>query len=167
MTSRDAGDDGQRPRQPPRLLFTVLNPVVRLVLRSPLNRVVSDRLMLLTVTGRTSGKSYTIPIGYARDGDTLYSGTGAGWARNLRGGAPVRVILQGERRRGRAELVSDVDGLMTAYRTIYKASPAYANALSRSTGVSFLATGEVFREDVARARDAGHVVIRTTLEPET
>ena len=156
--------DGPQPRRPPILLFKVLNPVMRVLLRSPLQGVVSDRLMLMKVTGRKTGRRYSIPVGYARVGDSLYSGTEGRWARNLRGGAQVEVLLKGERRRASAELITDVEGMAEAYRTIAAASPGYANALARSTGITFGPAGEVSRDEVVRAKAAGHVVVRTTLD---
>lgn len=148
---------------PPRLLFKLLNPLMRALLRSPLHHLVSARLLLLTVTGRRTGKRYTIPLGYAQVGRTLYSGTEGRWATNLRGGAPVTVTLKGDRLPASAAVIADVDGMAAAYRAIHAASPGYARALARSTGISFGAGGEVPRDEVARAQAASHVVIRTTL----
>ena len=83
------------------------NPGVRLLLRSPLHPLVSGRLALITVTGRKSGRSYTIPVSYRRTGDVVKIGVGwpgrKAWWRNLRGeGAPVTMLLRGEQRTGRA-----------------------------------------------------------------
>lgn len=83
-----------------------VNPLVGLVLRSPAHRLLSGSLLLLTVTGRRSGRSFTFPVGYAQRGDRL-TVTAAWperkrWWRNLRGGAPVTVLLRGTRRTGTA-----------------------------------------------------------------
>src|SRR4051794_11767153 len=83
------------------------NPAVRLLLRSPLHPLVSRSLALITVTGRKSGRSYTIPVSYRRDGDVVKIGVGwpgrKHWWRNLRGdGAPVGMRIRGEDRRGHA-----------------------------------------------------------------
>ena len=51
--------------------ISLLNPLVAALLRSPLHRVLSSGLLLLTVTGRHSGHRYSIPVGYQRDGDDL------------------------------------------------------------------------------------------------
>lgn len=163
MSASTNQQDGLKPRRPPVLLFKVLNPIMRVLLRSPMKGLVSDRLMLMKVTGRKTGRRYSIPVGYARVGDTLYSGTEGRWARNLREGAPVEVLLKGERRRASAELITDVEGMAEAYRTIAAASPGYANALARSAGITFGPGGEVSRDEVVRAKEAGHVVVRTTL----
>jgi deazaflavin-dependent oxidoreductase (nitroreductase family) len=97
-------------RPPPRALLRVANPIVRAVLRSPLHGLLSKRLMVLTVTGRRSGRTYSLPVGRydAGDGALLLSAGGV-WRHNLRGGADVRVTLDGRERRGHAVLVEDPD----------------------------------------------------------
>ncbi len=147
------------PRQPPRALFAVLNPLFTLLLRSPLHRLISKRLMLLSFTGRRSGKRYTIPVGYAQEDDTLLLGTESGWKANLRGGAPVTVRLRGQERRGTAEVIADTEGMIAAYRTMLARAPGYGRAI----GVTLDARGEPDRDAVERARRAGHVVIRIQL----
>lgn len=47
------------------------NPVVIWLLRSPFHGLIDKNTVLITFTGRKSGKSYTFPISYVRDGDTL------------------------------------------------------------------------------------------------
>jgi len=72
----------------------LVNPFVRFILRSPFHRLFSGSIMLITYQGRKSGKAYTLPVQYARTGNTLNIVPGAAetktWWRNLRGGAPVR-----------------------------------------------------------------------------
>ncbi len=146
------------PRRPPQALFKMLNPLFTLLLRSPLHRLVSGRLLLLTFTGRKSGKRYTIPVGYAQDDATLLLGTEGRWKANLRG-APVAVRLRGESRRGTAEVIADEEGMIAAYRTMLARAPGYG----RAVGIALDARGEPDREAVARARHAGHVVVRICL----
>jgi len=84
----------------PDAAYRVINPLMTLLLRSPLHSLVSDSLMLLTFTGRQSGDEYTTPVGYwVRDGKLVVS-THSPWWHNLRGGQPVTVRLRGERRSG-------------------------------------------------------------------
>lgn len=45
-------------------IFKLVNPLMKGVLRSPLHRLMSNYLMLLTYQGRKTGKSYTNPVGY-------------------------------------------------------------------------------------------------------
>src|SRR5262249_17743027 len=61
-----------RPRTPlgiasmrlPEPLFVVINPVIRALLRSPVHGLMSKSLMLITFTGRKSGRRYTTPVRY-------------------------------------------------------------------------------------------------------
>jgi len=82
-------------------LATRLNPLVVTLLRSPLHRVLGGGLMLVTVTGRRSGRRYTIPVGYQRDGDVLHvlvsKARRKQWWRNFREPAALEVELRGER----------------------------------------------------------------------
>ena len=91
-------------RTPFVVLNRVVNPLVRGVLRSRAHGVLSGRLALLTVTGRRSGRTFTFPVGYHRDGDRVTIGVGSPerkrWWRNLRDAAPVEIWLAGVRRVG-------------------------------------------------------------------
>ncbi|HKP88609.1 MAG TPA: nitroreductase/quinone reductase family protein [Thermoleophilaceae bacterium] len=94
------------------LLNQTGNRAVRGILRSPLHGLLSRRLALIAVTGRRSGRVYTIPVGYSRDGDLVTIGVGwpdrKVWWRNLRDGAPVRIRLRGVDRSGQARAHGDV-----------------------------------------------------------
>jgi len=102
-------------RERTRLVFglynRIVNPVVRPVLRSPLHGLLSRALMLLTFRGRRSGRSYTIPVQYAREGDTviLYAGRASEktWWQNLVGGAEVTLRIKGRDLEGNAAAVTD------------------------------------------------------------
>jgi hypothetical protein len=83
------------------------NPLVKAILRSPLHPLVSRHMALVSVTGRRSGKVYTFPVGYERDGEHVKIGVGwpdrKRWWRNLRGeGAPIGIRLGGDQRTGHA-----------------------------------------------------------------
>ena len=91
-------------------IIRLLNPLVAGVLNSPLHPLLSKDMMLLTFTGRRTGKSYTTPVSYVRDGEVVRCFTHARWARTLRGGAEVTVLVRGDHRSGRADVVTgDVD----------------------------------------------------------
>ena len=93
--------------KPPKALMMVMNPVLSALLRSPFHSRLSSGLMLLTFTGRKSGKQYTTPVAYHRVGPMLRVFTDSPWYKNLRGGAPVTMLLQGQQRRGQATVVDD------------------------------------------------------------
>ena len=87
----------------------IVNPLVRLILRSPLHGLMGGSLLLIAYRGRKSGKDYTLPVQYARDGDAIYIVPGMPekktWWRSLRGGAPVRLLLEGKTLAGNAEIL--------------------------------------------------------------
>lgn len=94
------------------LLNRIANPFVSLILRSPLHGMLSRSLLLMTVTGRRSGRPLTFPVQYVRRGDDLLvvSRANRRWWRNLEGGAPVTVLLRGKTREGIAEVQPGHDG---------------------------------------------------------
>ena len=86
----------------------LFNAFVKLLLRSPLHGLLGN-VMLITVTGRRSGRAITTPVNFVREGDDVLvtSDRRRTWWRNLRGGAPVTVRLKGSDRSGRAEVAAD------------------------------------------------------------
>jgi F420H(2)-dependent quinone reductase len=104
------------PGQPPRLVLRFINPILAGLLRSPLHRPVSKQFVLLTVTGRRSGRAYTIPVGRHESDGTLIVYAAGSWRNNLRGGAPVSLILDRRKRAGYAEFEEDGDRVAQAYK---------------------------------------------------
>jgi deazaflavin-dependent oxidoreductase (nitroreductase family) len=90
--------------------FSRLNPAISAMLRSRLHWLLSPGLMLLTVTGRRTGRRYTIPVGYQRDGEIVTVMVSKAprkqWWRNYRESASVELWLRGRVRHGRAEVVA-------------------------------------------------------------
>jgi hypothetical protein len=85
----------------------IANPVVTHVLRSQMHALLSRSLLLITVTGRRTGRPTTLPVRYALQGDDLLivSSADRTWWRNLEGGAPVMVHLHGALLHGHGELL--------------------------------------------------------------
>jgi deazaflavin-dependent oxidoreductase (nitroreductase family) len=86
-------------------------PVYRLTRGRLMNKVGRAPVMLLTSTGRRSGKQRTAPVVYGLDGERLVviSSNGGnhnapGWAYNLQANADAEVQIGGERRRVRARV---------------------------------------------------------------
>ena len=102
-------DKPQRPL--PKWMFRVLNPVMKALLGSPLHGLISHDLMVLSFTGRTSGKQYAVAVGYLQKDNRLYFSCLAGWWQNLPG-APVTVRLRGQDRHGTAARIVDPEGIM-------------------------------------------------------
>ena len=94
--------------KPPRPVRILANAIATTILRSPWHRMRSDRLLLLTFTGRKSGKEFTTPLRYMQEGETLkLLVVRSPWWKNLVEEATVRVLLRGQLRNGRAEVLSE------------------------------------------------------------
>jgi deazaflavin-dependent oxidoreductase (nitroreductase family) len=99
--------------RPPKAVLRLLNPIMVALLRSRLHRLASKNFMLLTVTGRRSGRSYTLPVSRHEQPDgTLVVSAAGSWRHNLRGGGDVRVTLDGRERA--AHVTSEEDPLRAA-----------------------------------------------------
>lgn len=74
------------------------NDFVAFMLRTPLH-VFLGNTMLITVTGCKTGKTYSTPVGFYRDGDWLWVMTSRDrtWWRNVKNGAKVSLLLRGKK----------------------------------------------------------------------
>lgn len=72
------------------------NDFMAWVLRSPFHGILSNGMMLITVTGRKTGRKFTFPVGYYPEGEYLWVITSRDrtWWRNLQGGAEVGLLLK-------------------------------------------------------------------------
>jgi deazaflavin-dependent oxidoreductase (nitroreductase family) len=84
-----------------------VNKAMKFVLRSPVHGMVSKSVLLISFTGRKSGKIYTTPVSYTQSGDQVTIFTHADWWKNLRSGTPVTLRLQGRELKGLAEPVAE------------------------------------------------------------
>ena len=87
-------------------VFPRVNPLARALLRSPLHRLMSGRVLVLRFRGRRSGARYDVPVVYSRAEDgALEAATSVygRWWRNLESGAPVSVLFRGRTAPARVE----------------------------------------------------------------
>jgi len=84
------------------------NDFVTFFLNSPLH-ILMGNTMLITVTGRKTGRKYTTPVGYYQNGDELWVVTSRDrtWWRNLCAGAQVDLHLHGRNFTAFAEPILD------------------------------------------------------------
>jgi hypothetical protein len=88
-------------------IMRAVNVPMRAVLGLPFPTPLGGNLMLISFTGRTSGKAYRQPVSYVRDGDVLLTPGGGRWTLNLAGGRPARLRVRGRDVAARPELVTD------------------------------------------------------------
>ena len=122
------------------------NDFVKFFLRTPLYVFMGDT-MLITVTGRKTGKKYTTPVGFYRDGDTLWllSSRDRTWGRNVKDGAEVEMRIRGKDVTGHAEAVLDENAVTEQLGEYLKHVPMAAKPM----GVR-MENGEPHPEDAAR-----------------
>lgn len=137
-----------------------VNVFVRAVLRTPAHRLLSRNTMLLSFTGRKSGKAYAIPVSYCREDDVITCFTDSGWWRNLDGGAPVSVTVAGRRFRGVGEVVSQPhQAAVENLRAFLLKTPRDA----KYHGVTVWPNGDLSTGDLDRAARVGKMIrIRIT-----
>ena len=103
-----------------------VNVPMRAVLGLPFPTPLSANLMLISYTGRKSGKAYRQPVSYARDGETLLTPGGGRWTLNLAGGRPVRIRLRGRDLLATGELVTDAAEVEQLLGVITRENPRAA-----------------------------------------
>jgi hypothetical protein len=133
------------------------------VLRSPLHRLLSGGMLLVTVTGRRSGRAYTLPVSYLQDGDLLLvtSMRHRSWWRNLRGGAVVAMWLAGRERRGWGEVLEEESQVAAGLLGFLRKMPHWSGFY----GVRRDGGGQPIPEDVARTAQRT-VIVRIDLADE-
>jgi len=147
-------DTASRMRRRARL-FRVINVVMRRVLALPFPTPLSRQLMLITLTGRKSGRTYRQPVSYIRDGDTLLTPGGGKWKLNLREDQPVPIRLGGRAVQARPERVTDPAELTELLDKMAASNP-------RTTRfIPFMeADGTIDRAKLALAVQHGFCIVR-------
>ena len=122
------------------------NDFVKFFLQTPLHIFMGDT-MLITVTGCKTGKKYTTPVGFYRDGDFLWilSSRDRTWWRNVKDGADVEMRIRGKDRIGFAEAVLDEEVVASQVLDYVRQIPMSAKGL----GVR-VENGEPNPEDAAQ-----------------
>ncbi len=140
-------------------LMRIVNVPMRRLLKLPFPTPLGRRLMLLTYTGRRSGKVYQQPVSYVPDGDTLLSPGGGRWKLNLSSDQPIRIRLQGRDRRAVPELVHEPAEVNRLLHTMLTANPRLASFVP-VVG----ADRQVDPAKLANAVDHGFCIVRWHLD---
>lgn len=158
MTNQGWGTRASRAR-----IFVVLNPFMRLMLHLPI-RAMQERLMLLSYTGRKSGRRFTLPLSFAEDtdGSLLVPGGGA-WKRNLVPGRPVSLRLRGTRRTADPEVIRDVAEIERLLPTLVRGNPRAESFI----GVPVGSEGRPDRARLEQAVEEGFAIVRLRVDTRT
>jgi hypothetical protein len=130
------------------MFFNILNPVMKTILKSPVHKLVSDGILILTFKGIKTGKEYSMPISYFSEDGTVFSFTHAQWWRNLANGAEVTVRLKGQDYVAYAVAESDdLTKKIPALRKMIAAKPQEAGFYN----ISFDSDGQPVEAEVIKA----------------
>ena len=67
-----------------------------------------NEIMVITVTGRKSGRQYSTPIGYLRDGETIIAlSRGSNWFKNAVSTGQAQIEIKKQKMNVRVEAVTD------------------------------------------------------------
>ncbi|HNF94107.1 MAG TPA: nitroreductase/quinone reductase family protein [Anaerolineales bacterium] len=134
------------------------NDFMAWILRSPFHGMLSNGMMIISITGRKTGKKITTPVGYYIEGEYLWVITSRErkWWRNLQGGATVDLVLRRKPVQGFAELELDEKAVEARMSEYLRHIPQAASRM----GVRMV-DGKPNQEDVARtAKDRLFVRIK-------
>ena len=133
----------QTPTIPP-----YVNSAMKFMLRSPVHGMVSKTVLLISFTGRKSGKIYTTPVSYSQSGDQVSIFTHADWWKNLRSRPSVLLRIRGRDLQGLAEpVVGDKQAIAAGLAAHLRLVPSDA----RYYGVTFDERGNPRAEEVEQA----------------
>jgi hypothetical protein len=153
ITTTDNGQPPVEGAEPPEALARVVNPVIKVLLRSPLHRPFSRHLMVLAFRGRKTGKTYEVVVGrHELDGALLVptGTTGRRWRLNFRGRTSVEVTLEGRRQRGQGELLEEPDEVARVHQLLLaRVGPKNARRLGLRVNVDREPTVEELKVPLA------------------
>jgi deazaflavin-dependent oxidoreductase (nitroreductase family) len=139
--------------------MSLINVPMRILLRLPFPTPVSGSLMLVSLTGRKTGRQYQQPVSYVPDGDTLLTPGGGKWKLNLQEGQPVRIRLRGREVLARPELIEDAPEVERLLRLMKAVNPR-VTAFVPVAG----ADGQIDRSKVETAVGYGFQIVRWHLD---
>jgi hypothetical protein len=140
---------------PPSAVLKVVNPMLGLLLRTPLAGPARKQLMVLSFTGRKTGKPYSIPVSAHVIDHDLYALTGASWKQNFRDGAPAQVVYDGKTTAMRGELIRD---RVVVSDLFHRCAESYGlRRAQRTMGLKFRDQRIPTRDEFAEAVDRMHL----------
>lgn len=144
-------------------VMSVLNVFMRPLLRLPFPTPLTKRLMLVSFTGRKTGKVYQQPLSYVQKGDTLLTPGGGKWKLNLREDQPVRIRLRGHNVFARPEFVKDPDEIERLIGVMSAENPTVGAFVAIPKGPD----GRLDRSRLEAAVKYGFQIVRWHLLKET
>jgi hypothetical protein len=145
---------------PPKALLKEFNPVLHVALRTPLGAALKE-FMVMSFTGRKSGKRFSVPVSaHHLDGD-LYALIHAIWKHNFTAGHPTDVLYLGRTTTMHGQLIKDPATVADISHCV--ATDEGAKRAQRTMGLKFRdGTVPSVEDFVAAAKREGLVAIKLT-----
>lgn len=144
----------------PEFLFPLINPMMTLMLRSPLHGLMSSSLMLVRFQGRRSGREFVTPVRYLRAGDEVHCFTAkhTKWWPNMRSEATVQLTVAGRESTYRMRaILNDAARIKPALEAMLRAFPQDAPYFEMSP----IRNGEIPQAELDRATAATVFLVAT------
>ncbi len=130
--------------------------------RLPFSTLLTKRIMLVSCTGRKTGKAYQQPLSYVQQGNALPAPGGGKWKLSLREDQPVRIRLLGHDVFARPEFVKDPDEIERVIGVMTAANPM----VGAFVGIPKQPDGRLDPSRLAAAVKYGFMIVRWHLDEE-
>ena len=142
-------------------LFPALNRFMRLLLNSPLHRLMSGNVMVIYFTGRKTGRRRATPVRYLKESDACVvclTGRETGWWPNFLEARDVELQLAGRRLAARAHAQPDdaerkAEVLREVLRRFPADAPYHGIVLRRGQAITPLQFEQAVARDVVVSFD--------------
>ena len=97
------------------IFFRLVNPITRVIARSPLHPLISDNIVVLIFPGIKSGRIYSIPVSYLETSDkeiVCLTDRPYIWWRNLINIKNIQILLRGKLLNAEVEVEFENDNLI-------------------------------------------------------
>jgi len=136
-----------------------LNPVMRMVLATPLHPILDRWFLLLRWVGPRTGHLHSIPVSYVQEHGHVYATTGDSWWRNVVRASSVAVTLRGSSQAAQVVPIEDSAESEAEHQLLFRRHPFFR----RLAGIPTRPGGTPDPQAVRRSVDAGRQLLRIDL----
>ena len=126
-------------RDLPKSIFRLIKRPPQVAYALGFGALIGRLVLLLTTTGRVTGKLRVTPLQYEQVGDTILVGAARGlssdWVRNLLANPEVDVRVKSERFRARAEVICDPEEIVEFLEVRLERRPRMMGAMLKADGI--------------------------------
>jgi deazaflavin-dependent oxidoreductase (nitroreductase family) len=125
--------------QLPKTIFRIIKRPPQLAYALGLGPLIGHLILLLTTTGRVTGKPRVTPLQYENDGNVILVGASRGlksdWVRNILANPLVEVRVRSHRFQGTAEVITDPIKIADYLEMRLKNHPRMVAAMLKADGI--------------------------------